>query len=169
MNYSENIPSANIKLNRIFAYGSNDKTPAYEASIEDLDLTKFTTQFLIDRKDGSKKTSSIDHALHAYGLMVEEHSHQYPTIAGILLFGKNPQKFLPEAFIISTYFKGVEARQSIATKDCTGTLLEQLDCRDIIEQTKLSRSTVGRRLTELVDQETIKRIGKGRATSYRLK
>ena len=49
----------------------------------------------------------------------------YPTTAGILLFGKNPQHYFSEAMVICTHFAGVDGREAIATRDCTGTLLEQ--------------------------------------------
>jgi ATP-dependent DNA helicase RecG len=59
--------------------------------------------------------------------LVEEHGHRYPSTAGLLLFGKAPQKFLPEAFIICTHFQGTSGRNALASQDCTGSLLNQVE------------------------------------------
>lgn len=49
------------------------------------------------------------------------------TIAGMLIFGKNPQNFFPEAMCICTNFQGVEGRNVIATVDCEGDLFMQFN------------------------------------------
>ena len=103
---------------------SYDTMPVYHASIDELDREKFS-HFLGARKDGDKKSLDIQAPLHAYNLTSEEHAHRYPSIAGMLLFGKDPQRYLSEAFIICTHFAGIEGREAIATRDCTGTLFEQ--------------------------------------------
>lgn len=63
--------------------------------------------------------------MRSYSLVVEEHHDWYPTHAGILLFGKDPQYFLSEAMTICCHFKGCEGREAIAAIDCVGTLLNQ--------------------------------------------
>ena len=105
---------------------SYDTMPVYHASIDELDSEKFS-QFLGRRKDGDKKSPEISVSLQAYNLTAEEHAHRYPSIAGMLLFGKNPQRYLSEAFIICTHFEGIEGREAIATRDCVGTLFEQFE------------------------------------------
>ena len=70
-----------------------------------------------------------------YHLMTSEHGHMYPTIAGILLFGKRPQFFFSEAMIICTHFAGVSGREVIATVDCEGSGLS--DEKYLIEKSRL--------------------------------
>jgi len=68
---------------------------------------------------------TLEDVLRSYKLTVSEHGYEYPTVGGILLFGKNPQKFFPEAMIIASHFAGIEGRETISTRDFTGTLFEQ--------------------------------------------
>ena len=100
---------------------SYDTIPIYESTLENLDLEKFST-FLASRKNSNKVDIHIKETLISYELAIEEHTHLYPTVAGILLFGKKPQKFLSEAFIICSSFAGIEGRKTLATLDCTGTV-----------------------------------------------
>ena len=105
---------------------SYDMMPVHHATLNDLDLDKFN-DFLEVRKSDRKGTKNLNDLLLSYNLIVQEHAHTYPTVAGILLFGKNPQHFFSESFIICSYFSGIEGRKTIATRDCTGTLLEQFN------------------------------------------
>jgi ATP-dependent DNA helicase RecG len=97
--------------------------PHYRSSKEDLDLEAFQT-FLDTRKNHAEAKAG-DAMLQAYHLLVSEHAKLVPTNAGLLLFGKNPQQFLPEAMIICSHFEGVSGRNTIATVDCEGTLFHQ--------------------------------------------
>ncbi len=116
---------------------SFDMMPVYHARREDLNDDAFKS-FLATRKSGFKGLENIDEFLFAYHLMVREHAYIYPTVAGILLFGKKPQHFLSESFIICSHFSGIEGRDAIASRDCMGTLLEQFhDAYDFV----LSRLT----------------------------
>ncbi|MBA3603753.1 MAG: hypothetical protein H0W50_08970 [Parachlamydiaceae bacterium] len=56
-------------------------------------------QFLDSRKNQSK-TKVSQELMQSYSVISEEHHIIYPTHAGILLFGKNPQHYLSEAMII---------------------------------------------------------------------
>jgi len=98
-----------------------DKMPIYAATQQDLELASFKT-FLRNR---DIETLDEHEMCLQYDLLVEEHRRIFPSFAGLLLFGKNPQRHLSEAFIICTHFKGVQGREAIATVDCTGTLFEQ--------------------------------------------
>lgn len=118
---------------------SFDTIPIYHAKEEDLDEKKIL-QFLNERK-GTKKIKTVSHEiLSAYELMAEEHALFYPTVGGLLLFGKKPQKFLSEAMIICSHFSGVSGRETIATIDCTGTLFEQFETAYHFILSRLSKS-----------------------------
>ncbi len=102
---------------------SFDMMPVYHSSKEDLDIKKIH-EFLNTRKTAKIKEVS-DEILHSYNLIVEEHSSIYCTVGGILLFGKNPQKYFSESMIICSHFSGISGREAIASIDCNGTLFQQ--------------------------------------------
>lgn len=104
---------------------SVDTLPVYQATIEDLDKDQINN-FLKNRKQ-ELQNIDIDSALVHYQLITTEHNRSYPTVAGILLFGKNPQQFFSEAFIICSHFKGISGREAIASMDCEGNLLSQFE------------------------------------------
>lgn len=101
-----------------------DLSILYHATADDLDRDT-VTQFFSLRK-GTKK-SAIEDLLFSFHVISEEHKRKYPTVAGILLFGKQPDKHLPEAFIICSRFTGISGRTALASQDCTGTLFEQFE------------------------------------------
>lgn len=102
-----------------------DLMPITYAKMEDLDTTKIKN-FLDSRKE-EKKAELTQELMKSYFLCVEEYSFLHPTHGGILLFGKNPQFYISEAFIICTHFEGIEGRKALATKDCVGTLFDQFE------------------------------------------
>lgn len=106
---------------------SFDVLPVYNATLTDLDLQSIEA-FLKARKNGARTKKVTNDLLRSYHLITEEHSKSYPTVAGILLFGKKPQQFLPQAFTICTQFSGHIGREGIiATRDCEGTLFSQFE------------------------------------------
>jgi len=102
-----------------------ENLPVYQAAEADLDLKKLKNFFENNRLH--HKTKVTRELLISYKLLIEEHSKLFPTVAGILLFGKDVQYFLSEAMIICSHFKGNEGREAIASVDCNGTLLEQFE------------------------------------------
>lgn len=116
-----------------------DTMPLYQAKMKDLNIAKIKTFFKTSK--GSKKIpSDFELALIAYNLIVREHAHTYPTIAGILLFGNEPDAFFSEAYINCTRFAGNEGREALATLDCYGTLMEQFHEAYNFVLSKLHRS-----------------------------
>jgi len=134
------------------SHGRNfDKMAVNNSTEKDLNK-KSVTEFLKNRL--RKKTSKItvEEALLAYHLISIEHSQRYPTTAGILLFGKQPQHFFEHSFIMCSHFKGIEGREIIASKDCTGTLLDQYYAAfDFI----VNRLTVSFTITGKMREETL--------------
>jgi ATP-dependent DNA helicase RecG len=49
----------------------------------------------------------------------------FPTIAGIIHFCENPEKYIPEATVLCTQFKGTSGRDIIQTQEITGSLEQQ--------------------------------------------
>lgn len=101
-----------------------DLSSLYHATADDLDMEAIENFFSIRK---SKKKSTIDAILASFYIINEEHKRRYPTVTGMLLFGKRPEKYLPEAFIICSRFSGISGRTAIASQDCTGTLFEQFE------------------------------------------
>ncbi|MCS5707671.1 putative DNA binding domain-containing protein [Candidatus Berkiella cookevillensis] len=116
----------------------SDEVPVYTSTIDDINLDLFRL-FLKQRKN-DYNSPDINKMLMQYRLAVEEHKRLYPSVAGILLFGHKPQKFITESFIICSHFKGTSGREALASFDCGGSLFNQLnDCIAFVES-RLSRS-----------------------------
>jgi len=128
-----------------------DTIPAYQATLDDLDMKMLTSS--LDKNAHKKNEPASQELLLSYHLIAQEQTHSYPTVAGMLLFGKDPQHFLPEAFIILTYFAGTEGRDVIATKDCMGTLQQQFACAFewILSQLNSSFVITGPRRTQQLE------------------
>lgn len=106
---------------------SQDEMPIYATNSDIIDQ-KTLSDFLKQRKKSVVSHDVIVFMKH-YKLVLEEHHRCYATIAGILLFSKEPQRYLSEAFVICSHFQGKEGRHVLATKDCMGTLFQQVnDC-----------------------------------------
>lgn len=82
----------------------------------------------------------------------------YPTIAGILLFGKQPQHHLPQAYTICTQFSEHIGREGIvASKDCVGTLFEQFESAyawlwEILNKSSIIRGLKRKDMLEIPDE-----------------
>lgn len=104
---------------------SADATFIYPAEITQIDESKFIN--FLEKNRSSYKNTPINTQLLNYKIINEEHSKLYPTLGGLLLFGKAPQNYVPEAFIICSHFEGVSGRKAIASLDCIGDLLNQVE------------------------------------------
>ncbi|MEP7284460.1 MAG: ATP-binding protein [Chloroflexota bacterium] len=69
---------------------------------------------------------SAEAILAQRGCVVQRGKHWLPTNAGLLLFGKNPQRFLRSAFITATRFGGTEMGDTFTRQDVIGTLPDQI-------------------------------------------
>ena len=102
---------------------SFDVMPVYQASIEDLDSKKISN--FLEKRTSKIQIPITQEVLKMYKLTAEEHAHTYPSVCGLLLFGKKVDYWFSEAMIICSHFSGVSGREAIATRDCTGNLFEQ--------------------------------------------
>jgi len=101
-----------------------DSMPVHHAELADLDMHA-VQDFFHSRKGIREVPPVLNEALSAYRLITDQHGQIHPTTAGILLFGKSPQKFFSEALMRCTRYAGIEGREAIAYLDCTGTLFQQ--------------------------------------------
>jgi ATP-dependent DNA helicase RecG len=72
------------------------------------------------------RESSVEKVLLKRGCLIQEGKHLRPTTAGILLFGKDPQRYIPGAEIIAVRFAGTTMSDSFTRQDITGTLPDQI-------------------------------------------
>jgi ATP-dependent DNA helicase RecG len=107
-----------------------DMMPVREAAVEDLNLLKFEQELLSKRVSSSilsaNHRSPVEWALHLKFLF-REGDRLVPTVASILLFGKNPQSLLPQASIDFIRFEGDDPSYPILNrKELTGTIDDQI-------------------------------------------
>lgn len=111
--------------------------PIKNATLNDIDSDK-VEYFL------AKKISSMEHPSKSYlmdetllnlGVAVRNQGKTYPTTAGVLFFGKNPQKFVSYNRITIARYKGTVPVDFIDKDDLTGTFLEMIDsCEKFIRR-----------------------------------
>ncbi|MGB9613223.1 MAG: ATP-binding protein [Candidatus Margulisiibacteriota bacterium] len=107
-----------------------EKRPVIEADLGHLDdkkIRKYIREILNIKK--KLKEEELIRLLVNIGVLVQEGRKVFPTIAGILLFGKYPQGFLPTATLKAYFFSGKEkdARFVKDKEDIEGTLPEVID------------------------------------------
>ncbi len=97
--------------------------PAPGAALSDLDMgaVDVYVENLRESPDGS-----WERALLARGSLTEAAGGPVPTYAGILLFGRNPQRFLRNAQITLIRYPGATMGDEFARDDATGTLPTQI-------------------------------------------
>lgn len=104
-----------------------DEMPVHAAHTNEINLSHFK-KFLEQRKQKSTLID-VDEMLFHYNIITKDKGRTHPTVGGLLLFGKHPEKFFPEAFTICAHFSGTSGRDAIATRDSIGNLFQQYkDC-----------------------------------------
>ncbi len=104
---------------------SFDQLPVYHATIEDLDKSRI--QYFLDHRRNGITSPLTEDIMRSYEIIKREHHTDYPTNAGMLLFGKSPQQFLTEAYVLCCHFSDFKDREAIASRTCKGTLFEQFN------------------------------------------
>ena len=138
-----------------------DEMPIHHAHLDDLDKESINT--FMSKRIQHAREYSYDELLYHYSFLIKEHNRSYPTIGAILLFGKEPQKYLSEGFIICTHFKGISGREALATRDITGQLFGQYEKALAFVLSQLNRSFIikgaSRRSEELeIPEEALREV-----------
>ena len=84
-----------------------DAMPCFSSSVNDLDISSFHNKYLAKSIDSDILASDkrcIEEQMASVGMFDLEHN--CPTYAAIILFGKQPRRFLPGAYIQFVRFKG---------------------------------------------------------------
>lgn len=92
-------------------------------SMEDLDWEKVRAYITML---GGVRENEVEQALLRRGCLVDVEGRLRPTNAGILLFGKEPQRHIRGAEITAARFPGDTMSDSFQREDITGTLPDQL-------------------------------------------
>ncbi|MEW5977423.1 MAG: RNA-binding domain-containing protein [Acidobacteriota bacterium] len=99
-----------------------DETPLPRLSLADLDLDALDRY--LEQTGQKHLADDPERLLRNWGLL----SNGHPTIAGMLLFGRAPQRYLPFAQINAARFPGTDsAAEPSDRKDLSGRLLEVID------------------------------------------
>ncbi|RLI35442.1 ATP-dependent DNA helicase RecG, partial [Candidatus Bathyarchaeota archaeon] len=121
-----------------------DLKPVLGTTITNLDHRRLDNYFSIIRQQASPDKEDVDawkQLLTNTDFMVEDREKSIPTTGAILLFGKNPNRFLPQAGITATAYPGTD--KDYASKERTvlrGSLVsivlpdDELQENGIIEQ-----------------------------------
>jgi len=108
---SENRPPSGEVIRHLAATKSSgdfESEPVAGATLVDLDKNVLDDYMrLRQERSGRSVQGTLQDHLIEVGAMTEDGT---PTVAGILLFGKHPQAFLPQSGIIFVKFLGKEAR-----------------------------------------------------------
>ncbi|MEW6096759.1 MAG: RNA-binding domain-containing protein [bacterium] len=103
-----------------------DTAPIYNASLKDLNQDRLKDYFsqVLHRKDYKKSLRLLGNI----NVMTRVEDKYYPTIAGLLMFGKSPETILPQAGIISVQFPEDEMDYDMrAKKEIGGPLIELIE------------------------------------------
>ncbi len=111
-----------------------DKVEKYVASLEGLSAT------------------TVEEALHSRGCLVREDGGYRPTYAGILLFGKQPERFVKSSEIIVVRYPGREMSDEFVREDIRGTLPDQIRRAEAFLVSNMKR---GVRLVSLEREEQV--------------
>jgi len=99
-----------------------DETPLLRLSLKDLDLAAF--EDYLERTGQEDLFEEHERLLKNWSLLEDRH----PTIAGVLLFGREPQRHLPYAQINAARFPGDDPSLDPSDrKDLRGRLLDVID------------------------------------------
>lgn len=100
-----------------------DRKPMPGATLDDLDLRRLSSYFRDIRRQGCPEAADREgweHLLKNTELMADNHGRSMPSVAGLLLFGTRPKRFLPQSGISAVAYSGTEkdyearARQTLA-------------------------------------------------------
>lgn len=99
------------------------------ATLDDLDrerVDSYAKLFLTDVSSRSRWDEGTLDLLYRRGCLAKESSTYRPTIAGLLLFGREPQRLLPSAEVVLVRYSGKEMSDTFIRETARGSLPEQI-------------------------------------------
>src|SRR3972149_4317489 len=106
---------------------SFDETPVIDASIEDLDARNI--EIYLKKREEVRDIPRVEpdeFFLKKIKALRQQNGSIHPTVAGILLFSSEPEKYIQGAVIKCARFKGTEMDEFIDQRIITGSLFSQI-------------------------------------------
>lgn len=128
-----------FQVSGVFHY---DSIPVSNASINDLNMATLDSYFASYGFEFSKETEQARRQLLINTDILTNTGE--PTVGGLLIFGINPTRYLPQAAIMFAHFKGKEiSAELIDRQELIGTLPQQVDAAvAVIKNNLLHPSTI---------------------------
>ena len=122
-----------IELEEMLTDPHFDAIPVPTANIDDLDLRRFEEEYLplaVDADTLRQNDRSIEQRLAAMKMIGSDDSPT-PTIAGLIVLGKNPRDFLPGAYVQFLRIAGSDLSDPVVDEAlCDGPLMGLIDRLD---------------------------------------
>lgn len=132
--------------------GNYEAQVATGASLDDLDRERLAAYAkLFSLQDGSRqRTEEVLDLLYRRGCLMKEGGLFRPTISGLLLFGREPQRLLPSAEILMARYPGKEMSDTLVRETARGPLAEQIRAAEAFVVSNMRK---GARIGELLREE----------------
>ena len=96
-----------------------DEKPITQANLEDIDTKKVNEYLtLLRQKPLDESRIEIPHLLANIGILSHSDDNFYPTVAGLLLFGKDPQRIFKNAVIRAAYYPEDKISNHVIDQKC---------------------------------------------------
>ena len=151
---SSNREAQNEEVRRLYIEGSEggfEVLPCRNATIAD--LSEGLIAAYVRRREetsGQPLGLSWEETLHGLGCLVEQRETWIPTNAGVMLFAKEPQRFIGQAEVACVRFKGTDVVSYIDRRDLRSPLYKLVDDA---EEFIYRHMNVGRRIEGFVGVE----------------
>lgn len=112
------------------------------ATLDDLDrerLHGYARLFLTEEGQRHRWDEAALDLLYRRGCLTKESSTYRPTVAGILLFGREPQRLLPSAEILLARYSGTEMSDTFIRETARGSLAEQIRVAEAFMMTNMRK------------------------------
>ncbi len=123
------------------------------ATLEDLDRDRvvgYAKSFLPQEPARGRLDDATIDLLYRRGCLAREGGSYRPTVAGLLLFGREPQRLLPSAEILLARYSGTEMSDDFVRETARGPLAEQIR---LAEAFVVANMRKGARIGDLVREE----------------
>jgi ATP-dependent DNA helicase RecG len=106
---------------------SYESMVAPNAMLEDIDVERVNWYISRRTRGGAIQSSPLQELLGKLGVLTTVGNLSVPTVAGILLFGREPQRFLPHTTLRIARFLGADMTTFLDQADITGTIPQMID------------------------------------------
>lgn len=122
--------------------GNFEATVLQGATLDDLDrerVEQYAKLFLDEVSSRHRWNEETLDLLYRRGCLTKESSTYRPTIAGLLLFGREPQRLLPSAEILLARYSGTEMSDTFLRETARGSLSEQIRAAEAFLTTNMRK------------------------------